>query len=174
LPSANTCPCRLCRGLSPPNECALPGAPKKRRSPRGLRRSCPSIITYGPRQSAQQLHRSVHPMDRSHAQRALRVSLNGIPASTRFGLTKNLATNQRATRRDRTNDCMCHLDHLLQLPWAHCQRVPPTEATRPYSTSDRAGCPCLPGTGGIEARISLASRTLGAGSAGSGSGPPVR
>jgi hypothetical protein len=26
LPSANTCPCRLCRGLSPPNECALPGA----------------------------------------------------------------------------------------------------------------------------------------------------
>jgi len=29
LPSANTCPCRLCRGLSPPNECALPGAQKK-------------------------------------------------------------------------------------------------------------------------------------------------
>jgi hypothetical protein len=26
LPSANTCPCRPCRGLSPPNECALPGA----------------------------------------------------------------------------------------------------------------------------------------------------
>jgi hypothetical protein len=37
LPSANTCPCRLCRGLSPANECALPGAPRKRRSPRGLR-----------------------------------------------------------------------------------------------------------------------------------------
>jgi hypothetical protein len=37
LPSANTCPCRLCRGLPPPNECALPGAPEKRaaRSPRG-------------------------------------------------------------------------------------------------------------------------------------------
>ena len=31
----------------------------------------------------------------------------------------NLATNQRAQRRDRTNVCMCHLDHLLQLPWAH-------------------------------------------------------
>jgi hypothetical protein len=26
LPSANTCPCRLCRGLSPPDGCALPGA----------------------------------------------------------------------------------------------------------------------------------------------------
>jgi hypothetical protein len=29
LPSANTCPCRLCRGLPPPSECALPGAHKK-------------------------------------------------------------------------------------------------------------------------------------------------
>jgi hypothetical protein len=27
LPSANTCPYRLCRGLSPPSGCALPGAP---------------------------------------------------------------------------------------------------------------------------------------------------
>jgi hypothetical protein len=26
LPSANTSPCRVCRGLSPPSECALPGA----------------------------------------------------------------------------------------------------------------------------------------------------
>ncbi len=26
--SANTSPCRVCRGLSPPSECALPGAPK--------------------------------------------------------------------------------------------------------------------------------------------------
>src|SRR5271167_428667 len=43
----------------------------------------------------------------------------------------NLATNHRAQRRDRTNVCMCHLDHLLQLPWAHCRRVPPTEAARP-------------------------------------------
>ena len=30
LPSANTSPCRVCRGLAPPSECALPGAPKKR------------------------------------------------------------------------------------------------------------------------------------------------
>jgi hypothetical protein len=43
----------------------------------------------------------------------------------------NLATNQRAQRRDRTNVCVCHLDHLLQLPWAHRRRVPPTEAARP-------------------------------------------
>jgi len=42
----------------------------------------------------------------------------------------NLATNQRAQRRDRTNVCMCHLDHLLQLPWAHPRRVPPTKAAR--------------------------------------------
>ena len=45
----------------------------------------------------------------------------------------NPATNQRAQRRDRTNVCMCHLDHLLQLPWAHCRRMPPTEAVRPMS-----------------------------------------
>ena len=42
----------------------------------------------------------------------------------------NLATNPRAKRRDRTNVYMCHLDHLLQLPWAHSRRVPPTEAAR--------------------------------------------
>ncbi len=29
--SANTSPCRVCRGLSPPSECALPGAPKRKR-----------------------------------------------------------------------------------------------------------------------------------------------
>src|SRR5438128_10201615 len=28
--SANTSPCRVCRGLSPPSECALPGAPNKK------------------------------------------------------------------------------------------------------------------------------------------------
>jgi len=61
---------------------------------------------------------------------SLRASLNGILASTRYGLTKNLATNQRATRRDRTNVCMCHLDHLLQLLWACHPRRPPTEAAR--------------------------------------------
>src|ERR1035437_9313872 len=27
--SANTSPCRVCRGLSPPSECALPGAPRE-------------------------------------------------------------------------------------------------------------------------------------------------
>ena len=30
--SANTSPCRVCRGLAPPSECALPGAPKKKAS----------------------------------------------------------------------------------------------------------------------------------------------
>ena len=28
--SANTSPCRVCRGLSPPSECALPGAPTRK------------------------------------------------------------------------------------------------------------------------------------------------
>ena len=28
--SANTSPCRVCRGLTPPSECALPGAPRRR------------------------------------------------------------------------------------------------------------------------------------------------
>jgi|GEM_PF-2183940 len=62
---------------------------------------------------------------------SLRASLCGLLASTRPRLTMNLATNQRAQGRDRTNVCMCHLDHLLQLPWAHRRRVPPTEAARP-------------------------------------------
>jgi hypothetical protein len=53
----------------------------------------------------------------------------------------NLATNQRAQRRDRTNVRMCHLDHLLQLPWAHRRRVPPTEAARPkLSLKDDVDC----------------------------------
>jgi hypothetical protein len=65
----------------------------------------------------QQLHRSVHPLDLGRARgTSLRASLNGLSVSTTYGLTKNLATNQRATRRDRTNVCMCQLDHLLQLP----------------------------------------------------------
>ncbi|MDE3020387.1 MAG: hypothetical protein KGI54_00845, partial [Pseudomonadota bacterium] len=29
LPSANSSPCRASRGLPPPSECALPGAPKE-------------------------------------------------------------------------------------------------------------------------------------------------
>jgi len=65
---------------------------------------------------------------------SLRASLYGIPASTKCRLTMNLATNQRAQRRDRTNVCMCHLDHLLPLPRAHRRRVPPTEAARLKST----------------------------------------
>jgi hypothetical protein len=53
----------------------------------------------------------------------------------------NLAANQRAQRRDRTNVYMCHLDHLLQLPWAHHRRVPPTEAARPkLSVKDAVDC----------------------------------
>jgi len=62
---------------------------------------------------------------------SLRASLYGLLASTRSLRTMNLATNQRAQRRDRTNVLMCHLDHLLQLPWADSKRVPPTEAARP-------------------------------------------
>jgi hypothetical protein len=42
-----------------------------------------------------------------------------------------LATNQRATRRDRTNVCMCHLDHLLQLPWAHLDACRPPKPRAP-------------------------------------------
>ena len=64
---------------------------------------------------------------------SLRAFLYGLLASMRYRLTKNLDTNQRAQRRDRTNVCMCHLDHLLQLPWAHIPRVPPTEASRPQN-----------------------------------------
>src|ERR1017187_7330832 len=46
--------------------------------------TCSSIITYGPRQSAQQLHRSVHPLDPiARVPTNLRAFLNGIPASTR-------------------------------------------------------------------------------------------
>jgi len=60
---------------------------------------------------------------------SLRASLMAFQP-VRGGLTKNLDTNQCATRRDRTNVCMCHLDHLLQLPWAESPRVPPTEAAR--------------------------------------------
>lgn len=41
LPSANSSPCRASRGLSPPSECALPGAPKKSPSPDGETGSTP-------------------------------------------------------------------------------------------------------------------------------------
>src|SRR5450432_980318 len=36
---------------------------KKWRSPRGLRHSCSSIITYGHKTVREQMHRSVHPLD---------------------------------------------------------------------------------------------------------------
>ena len=49
---------------------------------------------------------------------------------TRIRLTANLATNQYASSCDRTNVCMYHLDHLLQLPWAQHRRQPPTETAR--------------------------------------------
>jgi hypothetical protein len=45
LPSANTCPCRLCRGLSPPSECALPGA--RRPGPEGTHPSASAADTAG-------------------------------------------------------------------------------------------------------------------------------
>jgi len=38
--SANSSPCRASRGLPPPSECALPGAPKKKRPPEGGRFNC--------------------------------------------------------------------------------------------------------------------------------------
>ncbi|WP_216227841.1 hypothetical protein, partial [Polynucleobacter sp. UK-Gri1-W3] len=33
LPLANTSPYRVCRGLSPPSKCTLPGAPKEKATP---------------------------------------------------------------------------------------------------------------------------------------------
>ena len=50
----------------------------------------------------------------------------------------SLATNHRAKGRGRTNVSMSHLDHLLQLPWAGCRRVPPTEAARPKFVAQAA------------------------------------
>src|SRR5271157_1911669 len=41
--SANTSPCRVCRGLSPPSECALPGAPTQKGAWRAL--PCPLLNT---------------------------------------------------------------------------------------------------------------------------------
>jgi hypothetical protein len=103
------------------------------------------MLPCGPRLSAWQLHRSVHPLDFGRARStSLRASLIGLPVSTGYGLVKNPATNHRATRRDRTNVYMCHVDHLLQLPWAHCRRVPPTEAARPQSDRSRMTLIAMP------------------------------
>jgi hypothetical protein len=60
---------------------------------------------------------SIHWTDRTRGNEPARVPHWHFKAA-RGGLTMNLATNQRAKRRDRTNVYMCHLDHLLQLPWA--------------------------------------------------------
>jgi hypothetical protein len=50
LPSANTSPCRVCRGLSPPSECALPGAQRKtRRSGADGQVPCPKPTSTGAR-----------------------------------------------------------------------------------------------------------------------------
>jgi hypothetical protein len=55
-------------------------------------------------QSAPQLHRSVHPLDSiTRVATSLHASLYGLLASTRCLLITNLATNQRAQRRDRTS-----------------------------------------------------------------------
>lgn len=64
---------------------ALPGALKKN----GGVREDPAIparaFTCGPRQSAQQLHRSVHPLEPiARVALSLRASLNGCTASTRY------------------------------------------------------------------------------------------
>src|SRR6185437_1355699 len=87
--------------------------------------------TCRPRSSARQLHRSVRPLDTvARVTMSLRAFPYGLLASTRSRLTESLDAHQRAQGRDRTNVCKCHLDHLLQLPWARIQRVPPTEAAR--------------------------------------------
>src|SRR6185437_9838975 len=76
--------------------------------------------TCRPRSSARQLHRSVRPLDSvARVTMSLRAFPYGLLASLRYRLTESLGANQRAQGRDRTNVCMCHLDHLLQLPWAH-------------------------------------------------------
>lgn len=75
---------------------------------------CSSITAYGPRSSARQPHRSVHPLDSvARVTVSLRASLYGLLARTRYRLTMNLVTDQRAQRRNRTNVYMSHLDHLL-------------------------------------------------------------
>lgn len=62
------------------------------------------MITYGTRSSVKQLHRSIHPLDPiARVALSLRVSLNGLLASTGSYLTTNPATDQRAKRRDRTS-----------------------------------------------------------------------
>ena len=76
---------------------------RKRRSPCGLRRSCSSLTTYGPRSSVQQLHRSVHPLDPvARVTMSLRASLYGLLASTR-SLTNDEPRHQPARPETRPN-----------------------------------------------------------------------
>ena len=44
--SANTSPCRVCRGLAPPSECALPGAQRKRLPKPGSRSDSRPLVYY--------------------------------------------------------------------------------------------------------------------------------
>lgn len=62
--SANTSPCRVCRGLTPLSECALPGAPTKnpRPSPRVLcTHSCPATLPWLPQPWSGQLSSPARP-----------------------------------------------------------------------------------------------------------------
>lgn len=62
--------------------------------------------------------------------------LSGLMADPPSPLGENRVTSQHVQRRDRPNVYVCHLDHLLQLPWAHRRHRPPTEALRPSADHD--------------------------------------
>jgi len=54
----------------------------------------------------------------------------------------NLATNQRAQRREPNQRYMCHLDHLLQLPWAHPSARAAHLSTRAQTDTPKNGLDC--------------------------------
>jgi hypothetical protein len=62
---------------------------------------------------------------------SLRASLYGLLARATYRLTMNLATHQRAQRRDRTNVYMSHWITSFSCCGLITRRVPPTEAARP-------------------------------------------
>lgn len=79
--SANTSPCRVCRGLSPPSECALPGAQKEK--PLGLERLF-QILSLNRRSVAARLSRHAHGhsptcIDRTKAGRIGNLNHSEIP-----------------------------------------------------------------------------------------------
>lgn len=92
LPSANTSPCRLCRGLAPPSRCALPDAQKKR-APDGARSYCklrnpgsrpgpePQATARRPRSLRSAKRRSGNPTVSWAARRSLRRSLRRCSVS---------------------------------------------------------------------------------------------